>query len=317
MTTEAEGTYGYSRDDLLAVGVPEVPEGFEAFWRAAYARARQVAPNVTRRRTERGNDAFDSWEIEYDSLDGVRIGGWLITRRDVWPTSATRGVVIGHGYGGREAPEVIVPGTADVALYPCARGFHRSACESIPGNSSSHVIHGIDDPETYSHLGSCADLVWCAANALQSLFPNMERLWYRGGSFGGGIGALGLPWDERYDRAFLNVPSFGNHPLRLTLRCTGSGEAVRKLHQQRPEIMQTLRLFDAAVAARFLSIPVLVEAAMQDSTVPPPGQFSVYNAIPSEKKLIVRHAGHMDHPANDEDNRIIAAAVEAWFAEGE
>lgn len=315
MSTESDGTYGYTLEQLMAVDVPPVPDGFEAFWRNAYARARQISPNVTRRRTDGGNESYDVWEVEFDSLDGVRIGAWLVTRRDVWPQTATRGVVVGHGYGGRQAPEVRVPGTADVAIYPCARGFDRSAHPKIPNQAFDHVIHGIDAPETYSHLGSCADLVWCAANALQSLFPRMQRFWYRGGSFGGGIGALGLPWDERYDRAFLAVPSFGNHPLRLQMPCVGSGESVRKLHAQRPEIFETLKFFDAAVAGRFMTIPVLVAAAVQDPAVPPPGQFSVYNGIASAKKLLVRQAGHMDHPANAEDDCRINAEVEAWFVE--
>ena len=58
-----------------------------------------------------------------------------------------------------------------------------------------------------------------------------RRLDYMGISFGGGIGALALPWDERFHRAHLNVPSFGHHPLRLTLPepdTTGSGSNQNK-----------------------------------------------------------------------------------------
>ncbi|MBC2594455.1 glycoside hydrolase family 3 C-terminal domain-containing protein [Ruficoccus amylovorans] len=41
------------------------------------------------------------------------------------------------------------------------------------------------------------------------------------------LGPLAIPWDELIKRGFLEVPSFGNHPLRLELPSSGSGKAVR------------------------------------------------------------------------------------------
>jgi cephalosporin-C deacetylase len=28
---------------------------------------------------------------------------------------------------------------------------------------------------------------------------------------------MALPWDDRFQRAYLEVPSFGNHPLRVQM----------------------------------------------------------------------------------------------------
>jgi len=111
-----------------------------------------------------------------------------------------------------------------------------------------------------------------------------RRLDYLGISFGGGIGALALPWDERFHRAHLNVPSFGHHPLRLALPGVGSGEAVRRYQQRTGRALATLRSFDAAAAARYLRIPVHVAAARFDPAVPPPGQFAIYNALAGERE---------------------------------
>jgi cephalosporin-C deacetylase len=223
----------------------------------------------------------------------MRIGGWLTRPRD---EPVERGVVVGHGYGGREEPDFHLPFRRAAVIFPCARGISRSARAGIPGNPDEHVLHGIARRETYMHGGCAADTVWCAASALLELFPMAaRRLDYLGISFGGGIGALALPWDERFHRAHLNVPSFGHHPLRLTLPCVGSGEAVRRAQQRTGRTLATLRYFDAATAARFLRIPVHVAAARFDPAVPPPGQFAIYNALAGERELFVLQAGHFDH----------------------
>lgn len=116
------------------------------------------------------------------------------------------------------------------------------------------------------------------------------RLTYLGTSFGGGIGALALPWDDRFHAAGLTVPTFGNHPLRVTLPCTGSGESVRTRLAEDPSVLDVLAYFDAATAARHIKIPVHVGAALFDPSVPPPGQFAVYNGLAGPRELLVLRA---------------------------
>jgi cephalosporin-C deacetylase len=201
-----------------------------------------------------------------------------------------------------------------ISIFPCARGQSRSRQPDIPELAAGHVLQGIASRETYVH-GGCAADIWCAASALQALVPETAPcLDYIGGSFGGGIGALALPWDDRFHAAHLSVPSFGNHPLRLTLPCTGSGESVRLYHREHAEVVEVLRYFDAATAARHIRIPVLVAAALFDPAVPPPGQFAVYNALPGPKKLFVLSAGHFDHPGTAAEDRRLRGMLERFFA---
>lgn len=286
-------THGYDLDALLAVAPPEPPADFAAFWRALQARARAVTVAPTLRELPSPQSRIRVFEVAFTSLDGMRISGWLTRPRD---EPVERGVVVSHGYGGREGPDFHLPFRRAAVIFPCARGISRSACAGIPGNPDDHVLHGIEQRTTYVHGGCAADTVWCAASALLELFPMVaRRLDYLGISFGGGIGALALPWDERFHRAHLNVPSFGHHPLRLALPGVGSGEAVRHYQQRTGQALATLRSFDAAVAARFLRIPVHVAAARLDPAVPPPGQFAIYNALAGPRELFVLQAGHFDH----------------------
>lgn len=306
-------SYGYSLDDLLKVDAPEAPEDFASFWQARYARAMTVAPRP--HLTDTGQTLRGHWQIftiEYESTDGLTIGGWYLR-----PLSGlvTQGFVVTHGYGGRGDAEAPLACPQAAFILPCLRGLSRSPHPGIPGRDQEHVLHGIESRETYVH-GGCVEDVWLAVSALLSLHPETAgRIGYLGGSFGGGIGALAIPWDDRIRRGFIEVPSFGNHPLRLTLPTCGSGEAVRTREAQSPgSVAPVLAHFDAATAARFIQIPMLCACACFDPAVAPPGQFSIYNAIPSEKELFILSHGHYEHPDVLKESLQLHRAKSKFFA---
>jgi len=303
-------TYGYTQEQLLQIAPPAIPDGYEQFWQQTYQAALAQPPRPTLRKINSDRPGLEVFELEYDGLDGFRVGVWLTRPEGQTPR---RGVVFGHGYGGRQAPDLDVPGPACVAVFPCARGFHRSARPDLPNNSTEHVIFGIESPETYIHRYCVADL-FCAVSALLQIAPETAGcIDYIGGSFGGGIGAMTIPWEKRFRRALLRVPSFGHHDLRLTMQCVGSGESVRNLFKQKPAIRKTLALHDAAVSAQFCRIPTMVACALFDPAVPPPGQFAVYNALAGEKKLYVRPADHFQWEGDAEDGARLSEEAAKWF----
>jgi len=300
-------TYGYDLTRLLSVPAPEGPDDFASFWKRTYEETRAIPLRLERRKITSPRGDFEVYEIEFDSLDGVRIGGWLTVPMQ---GPIEHGIVVGHGYGGRAEPHFE---RGAIAIAPCARGFNRSAHPGIPNEAFRHVLHGIKSRETYSHRGCVADL-WSTASALLELYPELAaRLHYAGGSFGGGIGALALPWDDRFRKAFLEVPSFGNHPLRVQLQCVGSGEPVRSYYRRHPEVLDVLAYFDAATAARWIRIPVFVAPALFDPAVPPPGQFAVYNGMENSTELFVRQTGHFPSPSEEAEAREIEKRLYRWW----
>lgn len=303
-------TYGYDLRGLCEVGAPLQPQDFAEFWRETYRQARRIDLRLSRREIECPDPRYTLEEVEYDSWEGVRIGGWLAQPKQVPPSAS---VVVGHGYGGRSGPDYTLPFDQAVLIFPCARGFHRSAAPELPSVAGEHVLHGIESRESYIHRGCVVDF-WLAASVLQKCLPVELPLFYHGGSFGGGIGALALPWDSRFQAAFLDVPSFGNHPLRVTLPCYGSGGPVKALFEQgHPEILQVLQYFDAASAAQHIQIPTFVAAALRDPAVPPPGQFAVYNALRCSKELYVRQVAHSEEETMQIDTRKLKQQLRTWF----
>jgi len=151
---------------------------------------------------------------------------------------------------------------------------------------------------------------------LTRLYPQLAgRIGYSGGSFGGGIGALAIAFDARIDRGHLAVPTFANMPLWLTLPTTGSGHSVQTFRKAHPEVLDTLRLFDAATAATRIAVPMLLAVARFDPAVAPPCQFSVANALPpaNHHETIVLDAGHFDYPGMGEQHALLAGAVRRFF----
>jgi cephalosporin-C deacetylase len=298
-------TYGYDLDALLAIPAPQAPDDFDPPWRRLYEQARRVDVSPAVGHLEGRHDGVRVFDVSYTSVDGVRLGGWLALPDG----PVDRGLVIGHGYAGREAPDLPLPVPGAAAIFPCARGLNtRGRVAGIPDDTDRHVLHGIGSRDRYVLRGCVADL-WCAATALLKLVPSIgRRLGYAGVSFGGGIGALALPWDHRFVVAHLALPSFGHHPLRLTMPCTGSGESVRRYHAAHPEVIDVLRHFDAATAAARITIPVQVAAALLDPVVPPPGQFAVYNALPGPRELVVLATGHVEHEGSVAEQRYLLAA---------
>ncbi|WP_295438708.1 acetylxylan esterase [uncultured Thiodictyon sp.] len=114
---------GYSLDDLLAVEPPPESADFAAFWRGRYHRSLGVAPNPRLRSSGEAHPRFCVHDLEYDSTDGFPIRGWLLTPRHGPPR---RGFVLGHGYGGIEAPPLDLPREDAAYLVPCFRGLSRS-----------------------------------------------------------------------------------------------------------------------------------------------------------------------------------------------
>lgn len=300
-------TCGYTREQLLAVAPPDTePPDFAEFWRATYAETLAVpaAPEV--RRIWSPEPGLEVSEVHFTSLGGARIGAFVSR-----PQDSRGGVVIGHGYGVFAAPERRRNLTV---IVPCIRGFGLSTAPEFPWIASQHVLCGITSRPTYILRGAVADL-WQAASVLLELYPDTAtNLVYSGGSFGGGLGALALPWDRRLRAGYLDVPTFGHHPLRLRFASNGSGESVRQYHATHPEVSAVLAYYDAATAATHIRVPVVCTPALFDPAVVPPGQFAVNNAIPAAyRQTFELEAGHWTYAGDAPVRQAASAAVEALF----
>lgn len=306
--------YGMDLAQLLAVVPPQPPRDLAKFWQQRYDGTLRVQAQPRIQSLARTHGRHLAYDLRYSSTDGVTIGGWLLLPAQ---GKVRRALVCGHGYGGCELPAELLALDDAAFLLPCFRGIGRSPVPGVSPNPNYHVLHNIQDRQRYL-LGGCAEDLWLAVSALLALLPEVAgRVGYSGISFGGGIGALAVPWDARIARLQLQVPTFGHQALRLSLPCTGSGEAVRHFQRHhRYHVMDTLAYYDAAATVQFLRIPALVAPALFDPAVPPPGQFAIYNAMPAAlRQLVVLDAGHFDYDGKEQQLQDLARQAANFFME--
>ena len=305
-------SYQMDLAQLLAIDAPLPPPGFAEFWRQRHAAALTLSPRPRITRAALQSPHHVVYDLRFVSTDAVDIGGWLLLPKDA---PVRRAIIFGHGYGGCELPEDLLEIEDAVLLYPCFRGIGRSPRPGVSPDPQHHVLHRIQDLQHYV-IGGCVEDLWLAVSALLELLPEVAgRVAYSGISFGGGIGALAVPWDARVGSLHLHVPTFGHQALRLTLPSSGSAESVRDFQRHHDfHVMDTLSYYDAAVAARHLRIPVLVAAALFDPVVAPPGQFAIFNAIDkSLKRLFVLQAGHFEYADQAQELRQMHREVVHFF----
>lgn len=303
-------TYGYDQAKLQSVAPPPAPDNFASFWRETYRLALAIAPRPTLKALPSSDPNWELFEVDFDGLGGFRVGGWLAKPKG----RITGGFIVGHGYGGREGPDAFADLNPNLAyLFVCGRGFNRSSSHGLPNNSPGHVLCHIQSREKYV-LRYCVADMWSATTALIELVPETQsNIGYRGCSFGGGIGSLAIPWEPRWTRGILEVPTFGHHPLRLTMQMNGSGEAVRHYYRTHSEVTEVLQYYDAAIAMSFTQAPCLFGVALFDPAVPPPGQWAVANGHPGKKQIVIFRAHHWGgHEGEKEDQSTWRTAVAAW-----
>ena len=245
------------------------------------------------------------------SPGGWELGGWLAVPVD---KPVTRGIVIGHGYAGRQGPEVewCVPGAA--LFFPCVRGLGLSRREGVSQVPQRHVLVGIESPET-SILRGCVTDIWSAASALIECVPEAAvRLDFVGASMAGGLGIMAMAFDERFSAGHVEIATFGHHRLRLRLACIGSGHALTLYSREHPGVVDTLSYLDPAVAVQFLKRPVQHACALFDPLVPPPGQFAIYNAHAGPKRFCKLTAGHWDYPDYADERERLNRRIERFFS---
>ena len=305
-------TYGYSFEQLLEVPTPARPEGFTELWEQWYNEALWVNPVPRLRDTGKHIKDWRVYDLSFQSTNEFRIEGWALVPR---LGNIKRGFVVGHGYGGRSGPDEHLPFEDSVLLFPCARGISRSATKRMSSNPVWHVLHNIQDRDRYVFRG-CVEDVWLSVSSLIQLFPEVAgRIGYLGISFGGGIGTIALASDKRVSKGHVNVPSFGNQLLRLTLPSFGSAGSVQVFAKKHPGVAErTLPWFDAANSALDITIPMHCACALSDPMVAPPGQYSIYNSLPGEKELFVLKAGHSEYEGQEQQETELLQELDEFFA---
>jgi len=266
------------------------PADFDAFWAEIMAEVGAIPLHPTMELVSlRSTPEVETFEIGYDSLDGVRIAGWYCRPVESVTAPPYPGLLIMPGY----VSEPTLPkawakkGYAAVGVAP--RGKLRSNSQFNPGYPGL-LIHDIVDPHTYAYRGFYVD----AARAVDFLLDRPEvdatRIGVQGGSQGGSLtvttaalradviacGAAGAP----YLCGFMDSASFTHsYPYEEM------NEYLR-LHPEHGDAMrETVAYFDGLNFASQITCPMLISIGLADDVCPPETGYNLYDALAGPKEI--------------------------------
>ncbi|WP_239650052.1 acetylxylan esterase [Methylocucumis oryzae] len=154
-------SYGYSLEQLLVLQPPSEPKDFVEFWQQRYQAALSQVTHPEIICLEQAHPDWQVYKLSYTSTQQFRIQGWLLLPKR---NAIKRGLIIGHGYGGREQPDFDLPFTDAALMFPCFRGLSLSAVPGVSSDPYWHVRHNLDKRDDYI-IGGCVDDVWLATTA--------------------------------------------------------------------------------------------------------------------------------------------------------
>ena len=301
-------TYGFTEEQLLQIKTNDPrPEDFEDFWRNLYRKTISFTPSYhVEDELWSPNPYSKIYRVRFQTFDGFSIAMWVVR-----PEHSLGGLLIGQGYG-----HMVMPPTGEredwtIAL-PNIRGLGLSQCGKIPWEISKHCIYEVRNKEKFIITGAVIDL-WTALSVVADMFPDTKDNWnYSGGSLGGGLGAIGMPWDPRIKSAELNVPTLaGPYQFQFQLLASPQDPAAIRARSALadPAAMETFHYCNAVTAASKFNIPVLMTPALFDPSNPPPAQFAIANAIPKDKLILrIRETGHF--APTEKDKNILEPELE-------
>ncbi len=299
--------------EKIVQGLPK-PDDFDEFWAKGKAEVRAIPIDVQKRRLDDlCNDDREMYEIDFATVDGQRVYGWLgIPKKGQAPYPTIVNVAwagIGFGPDPGTADEGFVVFTLNVFPYevPIPEEARKQKYEEYNKELDiNYFEYKCEDREKYFYrapiLGLDRAIDWLA----EQDYVDASRIGYHGTSQGGGMGLILTGLNKNIKRAVVSVPAICDHAGLLHGRNSGWPQLVNNWRFKnddalRANVLEASRYYDAANFAQSIDVPIVVTVGFRDVTCCPSSVYAAYNAIPSTAKTIkygtqVTHVTDVNYP---------------------
>ena len=293
---------GYDAEKIRP-GFPR-PEDFDAYWQGERERLRRDVPIDVRREPLSApvRKGFKLWKVSFATFGGKRVWGLLSVPDDgskgPWPLKVN---VPGAGPAFSEEQAATSAGAVTLVMnvHPYEPGrtqkeqmakYKAQDNRMVAKYGVTYATAGIavSREECFFHdaiLGIDRAVDWAVA------LPEVDRtrVWYYGGSQGGGFGMYLMGLNKNFTKGCVWICALADHGGYRVGRMPGwprmvarsGGEAARKVAERNAPY------FDAAHFAPLVKVPVRMTAGLSDVCCPPPSVWSAYNCLGSADKEIV------------------------------
>ncbi len=271
---------------------PSPPPDFEAFWREVVAES-DALPLIYERVHQPSDDTLTHqvFRLRWQGADGKGREGWYAVPRT--PSTEKRvGLLYLPGYGIGTTP--INENTAFdrfVTLSPNLHGY--SVEPNIPYSPEhGYFTQGIESPRTYVYRRIMLDCLLAVRVLNAQPEVDSSRIVAAGLSQGGGLAVMLGAWCPLVRVVVAELPAltYWEYLLNATAWRYPIKEFADYMQAtgHRPEtLLQTLQYFDTVNHAPFVCVPVQLSLALKDPGIRAPVVFSLYDALPHPKRLLI------------------------------
>ena len=255
----------------------------------------------------RTSDDIETFQVFYDSLDGVRVAAWYCVPRG--RTGKLPAVLFLPGYQSDPPIPKDWARRGYAAITAAPRGKLRSNSQFNPGYPNL-LTHNIVDRETYTYRGFYVD-AWRAVDYLLGRDEvDADRIGVAGSSQGGGLTITTAAMRQEVAVASAGAPYLCGFTDAIELEVSYPYEEINDYLRLHPEhsadVERTLAYFDGISFADKISCPIIMNIGLQDNVVPPETGYALFNAIGSPNKKLYAYEGHGHEAGRYKQTAIIA-----------
>ena len=281
----------------------ERPADFDSYWEGEQNRLRREVPLDVRREALSGKKGFKIWKVSFATFGGKRVWGFLSVPDDAskgpWPLKVN---VPGAGPACPEALAATEARTVSLVMnvHPFEPAKTQKEQAALYAGQDKRMLAkygvtyatagiAVSREECFFHdaiLGIDRAVDWAAA------LPEVDRsrIWYHGGSQGGGFGMYLMGLNSNFARGIVWVCALADHGGHLAGRIPGWPRMVARSggkEEARKVAALNAPYFDACHFAPRVKVPVRMTVGLSDVCCPPPSVWCVYNCLGSADKEIV------------------------------
>jgi cephalosporin-C deacetylase len=260
------------------------PPDFDEFWSAILAEADAIPLNPSMTHVPmRSSPEVDVYEIEYDSLDNVRIAGWYCVPKESYLPAPYPALLLVPGYISEPTLPKSWAKMGYAALGVAPRGKLRSNRQINPGYPGL-LVSNIVDRQTYAYRGFYIDASRAVDFVLSRPEVDKSRIGIHGSSQGGALtvtvaalrpdlitcGAAGAPYLCGMMDAAQLTHSWPYEEIN---------DYLRMYPQREPQVRATLNYFDGINFAPLIRCPMLVYMGLGDDVCPPETGYALVQAM--------------------------------------
>ena len=281
------------------------PEDFEAFWRGVLAELAEVPlePRVSPAPL-RSNEEVHVAQVTYRSLDGLEIAAWYcVPTEGEGPFPA---IIQFPGYKGEPRLPREWGRQGVVTLSVAVRGKLHSNAQCNPGYPGL-LTYGIESRDTYSYKGVISDCVRGVDFLLSRPEVDHDFIFACGSSQGGGLTLITTALRPEIKAGVSGYPFLCGFPDAMRMRRSYPYDELNcyaaAYPERVPQMLSTLRYYDAVNFSSQIHCPMAVGIAMSDEVCPPETSYAAYRNLSGPKELwLFPNSGHgnaHDYPAKE------------------